>query len=150
VLACFRKLSRLPDLRPIPPRAGGLRSCRIRPVGKLEFESEKPDLARRLPAALPVLSDFRSLRSPCRAGVTISRDGGHEALRPSRLLRLSVLRVVPLVMALVGFTVGICAARDHVDGLDEGKPNWKASFDPAAAALRRQARTSDFRHEGRG
>jgi hypothetical protein len=57
---------------------------------------------------------------------------------------------MPLVIALVGFAGGICAARDHVDALDEGKPKWKASFDPSAAALRRHARTSDFRHEGRG
>jgi len=51
---------------------------------------------------------------------------------------------------IAGFAVGVCAARDHVDGLDTGRTSWTASFDKQAAKIVRHERTGQVRHEGRG
>ncbi len=46
--------------------------------------------------------------------------------------------------------VRVCAARDHVDGLDSGRTSWTASYDRQAAELTRHLRTGQVRHEGHG
>jgi hypothetical protein len=51
---------------------------------------------------------------------------------------------------VAGLVVPVCAARDHVDGLDAGRPNWTASFDRQAARMTRHLRTTEHRHDGRG
>lgn len=67
--------------------------------------------------------------------------------RPRPLIALSVL-VVALTMIALG--LGVCAARDHVDGLDDDRTSWTASFTPGAARLIRHMRTGEIRREGSG
>jgi hypothetical protein len=54
------------------------------------------------------------------------------------------------VLVLVGFGGGYCAAREYVDGLDDGKPKWIPVFDQNAARLVRHIRSTEVRREGRG
>jgi hypothetical protein len=71
-------------------------------------------------------------------------------LRPLRFSFLSLLGTWSLVLALVGFWGSFCAAREHVDGLDEGTPKWVPDFDENAARLVRHVCSGEIRREGRG
>lgn len=50
----------------------------------------------------------------------------------------------------VGFTVGVCAARDYVDGLDVGGTSWLVVSDKNTTRVKRHLRTAEICHEGRG
>ncbi len=46
-------------------------------------------------------------------------------------------------------TIGVCAARDHVDGFDEVRsPAWIALYDKAATRITGHVRSTDIRHNG--
>lgn len=64
--------------------------------------------------------------------------------RPAFFRRL----IFCLALIIAGSTAGICAARDHTDGFDEGGPAWSLLFDRSAAGIIRHLRTSDVCHGG--
>ena len=53
-----------------------------------------------------------------------------------------------LALIIAGSAVGVCSARDHIDGFDETRPTWTLLYDRSAAGITRQVRSTDVRHKG--
>ena len=53
-----------------------------------------------------------------------------------------------LALIIAGSAVGVCLARDHIDGFDETRPTWTLLYDRSAAGITRHVRSTDVRHKG--
>ena len=99
---------------------------------------------RNFSRAIPVLPDLSCLTSS---------QGGEDnrALKPHRARIVFRLAIVSLGLAAWGSAGRFCAARDHVDNLDDGQAGWALMpVDKTAATLVRHLRTNEIHREGRG